>query len=90
MENTELKTVMKMLDKIITSKNKEIKNAFRELMIIAALTESDTSVVGPLTNLISRVEILEKRNPASQNYTGGGGNADVADRDAWGDRLKIK
>lgn len=56
-DNEDLLVVCKALDKIITSERKEIKNAFRELMIMASLTEDDTA--GPLLSLIGRVDRLE-------------------------------
>lgn len=59
METTELETVLKLLDKIITSERKEIKDAFRELMIIAALTEPNADTAGPLTELLARVAAVE-------------------------------
>lgn len=60
MENkTELETVLKLLDKIITSERAEIKGAFRELMIIAALTEPNADTAGPLMDLLDRVAALE-------------------------------
>lgn len=52
MEKTELKQVVKLLDKIIGSNNAEIKDAFRELLIVATLTETPTDEKGPLETLI--------------------------------------
>lgn len=59
MEKTELETVVKLLDKIITSERKEIKDAFRELMIIAALTEPNADTAGPLMDLLTRLTAVE-------------------------------
>lgn len=59
MENSDLETVLKLLDKIITSERKEIKNAFRELMIIAALTEPGADTAGPLMDLLARLTAVE-------------------------------
>jgi len=53
MEKTELMQVVKLLDKIIGSNNAEIKDAFRELLIIATLTEAPSDdIPGPLATLI--------------------------------------
>jgi len=53
MEKTELMQVVKLLDKIISSKNIEIKDAFRELLIVATLTETPSDdAPGPLATLI--------------------------------------
>lgn len=53
MEKTELMQVVKLLDKIIVSNNVAIKDAFRELLIITALTEvTNDETPGPLANLI--------------------------------------
>jgi len=60
MEKTELMQVVKLLDKIIASNNEEIKNAFRELLIVAALTETtNDDNRGPLASLIfAEIDIL--------------------------------
>lgn len=59
MEKSDLETVLKLLDKIITSERKEIKDAFRELMIIAALTEPGADTAGPLMDLLARLTAVE-------------------------------
>lgn len=58
-DKTELEILLKLLDKVITSERKEIKDAFRELMIIAALTEPNADTAGPLMDLLTRVGALE-------------------------------
>lgn len=52
MEKTELRQVVKLLDKIIGSNSADIKDAFRELLIVATLTETPTDEKGPLETLI--------------------------------------
>lgn len=59
--DNELQSVMKLLDRIITSKRPETVTAFRELLTIAALTESGNGVAGPLEKLLDKVEALETK-----------------------------
>lgn len=57
MEYSEVLKLAKQLDKIITSERKEVKDAFRELLIVSALIEGD-NVAGPLEKLIDSVDVL--------------------------------
>ncbi len=67
MEKTELKQVIKLLDKIIASNNVEIKDAFRELLIVATLTEAPAEGQGPLESLVfSELDMLKKQLTAIQ------------------------
>lgn len=59
MEKTDLQTIIELLDKVLISERKEIKDAFRELLMIAALTEANPEEPGPLTSLLSRMDALE-------------------------------
>jgi hypothetical protein len=60
MENIELKQLVKLLDKVISSDNPETKSAFRELLIVAALTGTNDTP-GFLENIIfSEFAKLEK------------------------------
>jgi hypothetical protein len=60
MELNELTQVMKMLDKIITSNRPEIKEAFRELLIISTLAEQGGDLAGPLESLMHEVKRLRQ------------------------------
>lgn len=59
MEKTDLQTIIELLDKVLISERKEIKDAFRELLMIAALTEANPEEPGPLTSLLARMDALE-------------------------------
>ena len=50
-------TIIKSLDKIIMSERVEVKNAFRELLIMVTLCED--SVKGPLEKLINQVNVMQ-------------------------------
>lgn len=57
----EFSTLIKLLDKAITSKNISVKSALKELLVIAALSEgTGEEVTGPLEKLIKKIDRLEK------------------------------
>ena len=59
--NKELLVLTKQLDKIISSKDKNVRETFKELLIMATLLEDDGDAVGPLANMLSHIESLELR-----------------------------
>lgn len=59
MTNTDLIKIAKQLDKIITSERPEVKEAFRELLIVSALIEGD-GVKGPISTLVDKVNDLSR------------------------------
>lgn len=66
---TDLEHVVKLLDKVITSERKEVKEAFRELLIIVALTE-DGGVAGPIEKLLDRQLEVESHVRRLENQLG--------------------
>jgi hypothetical protein len=84
MKEQELMDAVRLIDKILTSESDNIKNAWRELLIVVALTESPTEE-GPLTSLLAEIQQLrnevrqlrnevdlEKRNINRNNWYGPG------------------
>lgn len=59
-EKDELLLLVKQLDKIITSDRAEVKEAFRELLIMSTLI-ADGNVTGPLTQLTRDMDDLKHR-----------------------------
>ena len=58
--NTETETLVRLLDKIIMSDNPSVKDAFRELLIVASLTHNDTAN-GPWTYLNDIIDKLRSQ-----------------------------
>ena len=59
MDEANIEDVVKLLDKLLTHKGKEVHDSLRELLVIAALTDG-TDAIGPLEKLLHRVASLEQ------------------------------
>ena len=69
MDDDELRAAAKVLDKLLTCDNENIKNSLRELLVMVTLLQQDKGD-GPLTQTLNRLDELEKnmRSLRSEMY----------------------
>ena len=71
MDEIEVEDIARLLDKLITSKNAEVKSALQELLVVVALAEAPANVTGPLEMLVQRVGQMEKELESLRYLTRG-------------------
>lgn len=86
----DLETFVDLFDTAMNSDNPTVKKAFKNLMLVVALVESENpNTIGPLRNMLERVKSLDSRvatlewktNTAGQNFGPVGGAAGLGS--AW-------
>jgi len=57
----DIKALAKIIDKLLLSKNPEVKESLRELLIISTLSDDMSELFGPFSSLVDTVSDLKVR-----------------------------